>query len=301
MTELKELIYKRGKVKSSLTRFETFLNKPGIENTQLECRLQNIEKLLDDFNTIQYSIERLSNEDDLENEEIVQTQFEDMYYDLLAKGKMLIMNNLSNSNVNPVTVGQQSSSESALSNIRLPALDLPKFNGSYNNWLNFHDTFDKLIHQNTKLADSQKLHYLQSCLEGDASTVIQTLDVNNVSYSVAWDLLKERFNNKRIIIRTHVKGIFNLDPLSKESHIHLRRLIDNFKKHVRSLAALGEPTQHWDTLLIYILANKLDPNTRREWEKVCVTNNCTLVDDFLVFLTEKCSVLETVSMESEFN
>ncbi|KAJ8953098.1 hypothetical protein NQ318_013440 [Aromia moschata] len=61
-------------------------------------------------------------------------------------------------------------------------------------------------------------------------------------------------------------AIFDLPIIQKESHVDLRNLFDNVTKQLRSLKALGEPTEHWDTLIIHIITSKLDNTTRREWE-----------------------------------
>jgi hypothetical protein len=79
--------------------------------------------------------------------------------------------------------------------------------------------------------------------------------------------------------------IFELSPIVKESHVALRSLLDNFQKHFRALENLGEPVQHWDSLLLHLLSNKLDTRTKREWEAAAVANKYSKVDDLKNFLT----------------
>ena len=87
--------------------------------------------------------------------------------------------------------------------------------------------------------------------------------MSNANYLVAWSLLKERFNNKKLIVNAHIKTIIELPNLRTESNLHLRKLLDNFNKNFRSLTALGLPTDQWDAILIYIICGKLDIDTRR--------------------------------------
>lgn len=46
------------------------------------------------------------------------------------------------------------------------------------------------------------------------------------NYAVAWRTLCERFDNKRLIVRNHIKTICDMPLLKKESHSGLRKLTD---------------------------------------------------------------------------
>lgn len=124
-------------------------------------------------------------------------------------------------------------------------------------------TFDRLIHSNVVLSKIQKFYYLQSCLKGEAAHVISNVEISDDNYAVAWSLLKNRYENKKVMINTHVKALFELPVLKIESHVQLRYLLNHFLKYLRSLKALGQPTDTWDTLLIYVISNKFDPTTKR--------------------------------------
>lgn len=65
-----------------------------------------------------------------------------------------------------------------ISSTRLPKIDLPKFDGSYNEWFPFHDTFCSLIHENDDISRIQKFHYLKSCLSGEAKNILQLPEIS---------------------------------------------------------------------------------------------------------------------------
>ncbi|GFQ86593.1 integrase catalytic domain-containing protein [Trichonephila clavata] len=44
-------------------------------------------------------------------------------------------------------------------NIKLPDIQLPRFNGSHHDWFNFKEQFISLIDSNNSLTDSQRLCY----------------------------------------------------------------------------------------------------------------------------------------------
>lgn len=76
-----------------------------------------------------------------------------------------------------------------------------------------------------------KFHYLTASLEGDILKVIQSIDFSERNYNVAWDFYVTI--NSRLLVFSHMKSLFNLDPFQKESAIGLKNLIDNVYKNLR--------------------------------------------------------------------
>ncbi|EFN85207.1 hypothetical protein EAI_14830, partial [Harpegnathos saltator] len=93
----------------------------------------------------------------------------------------------------------------------------PSFSGLYDEWWPFIDMFNSVIHANTTLTNIQKLHYLKASFTGEASNVINGLEISDVNYEVAWDLLKTCYDNKRIIVQTHLKAIIDLPSMKKKN------------------------------------------------------------------------------------
>ncbi|XP_060806891.1 uncharacterized protein LOC132903238 [Amyelois transitella] len=144
--------------------------------------------------------------------------------------------------------------------------------------------------------DSEKLTDL-----GSAELVIDSVEFSASNYTIAWELLLNRYNNSSMLIHNHVKALFTIQKLTKESYHMLRRLIDTILKNLRALKMLGEPTEHWDTLVIFIVTSKLDETTEREWEQYkCTirkhneTKSSLKVDDLLTFLRDRAEMLETL-------
>lgn len=115
-------------------------------------------------------------------------------------------------------------------------MPVPTFNGAYKNWQQFYDKFKATVDTNSLLANNnvQKFYYLFSALSGAAAQVIDSLQVTVENYSIALELLKRRFENKRLTIHYHVHELFNLTPIVKESSELLRVLLDNFQKNLCS-------------------------------------------------------------------
>lgn len=186
--------------------------------------------------------------------------------------------------------------------IKLPTIVLPHFLGEYHNWLEFRDTFQSLIHKNTLLDNIQKFHYLRASLQGEATHIIKSLEMSSENYRVAWDLINERYNNTRQLTNNHVHALFNISVIQKESSAALRQLIDTVSKNLRALDTLDEKTQFWDTLIIYLVASKLDSVTLRHWEVYKNTLNAKpVLQNLKTYLKDRADLLQTLEEKHKQN
>lgn len=334
MNDLSALIKRRSVLKANLTRCKNFADSidPNAVDRKLlisiRLRKEKMEPWLDEFEAIQSQIETF--EDDTASHEQTREWYENLYFEVLSTLTYICQNsendNLSSSgNSRPISVcnvdeanlemdslnnaepntivspdAPQKYPTIKMHHVKLPQLKLPTFSGEVDQWLNFYDVFNSVVHSNSDLPDIQKFQYLKTSLTGDAATLIHSLQISSDNYGVAWNLLKERFENKPRIIYNHIKSLFDIEPVLKESHISLQQLINNTLKHVRALNTLGEPTQHWDSILIYLISSKLDYASKRDWEKLKVdlTEKPTL-NDFINYVMKKCQMLETISSSNK--
>ncbi|CAK1593093.1 unnamed protein product [Parnassius mnemosyne] len=305
MTEEKELIKKRGSFKGRLTAFISYVDSltTPLQNhdaTELELRMGKLDTLYNQYDEVQLRLECIVDKPDLQLTE--RSCFETQYYKALAKAQILLSDH---HNANSESAGSDKSSR--VSNhkfVKLPTIQLPKFSGSYENWLEFHDTFSSLIHSNDEIDEINKFHYLRASLEGSAAVVIQSFEFSASNYTVAWNVLCERFSNKRLLVQNHVSALFNLETITRESSVTLKRLIDLLSKNLRALESLGEPVQYWDTLLIYIVTHKLDQKTYREWEEFkghLKKDESVTFNIFLQFMRSRADLLETLETSRNFH
>lgn len=149
---------------------------------------------------------------------------------------------INSGNSNQITMSSQ---RVAFSNqVKLPQIELITFDGTYDKWLDFYNSFNSRVHDNPNLSKIQKLFYLKSCLKEEAVTTINALKISEDNYEIAWNLLTERYNNKRVIAQKHVKTLMEIPNISKESASELRKLLDTVRSHLRSLKSLREPVEH---------------------------------------------------------
>ncbi|XP_059062099.1 uncharacterized protein LOC131854932 isoform X1 [Achroia grisella] len=79
-------------------------------------------------------------------------------------------------------------------------------------------------------------------------------------------------------------------------------MIDVINKNLRSLSALGQPTDHWDTLIIYIMSRKLDYTSNLKWEELRNDrNDGETLEQFFKFLNNRADLLHTVQYNKNAN
>lgn len=312
MADLHRLKLKRGAIKGQLTRTKSYIDTldlteiSELELIQVKARLDSVEPLLSQFEDIQADIEshmvlELTAKDaDVDIDAIINDQsseranFEKDYFAIIVAIRSILKTSDRQSNSK-----NKSSSSSSSSNcvnqkpsIKLPDIKLPVFDGSYEKWLEFRDAFQAIVHNNVHLSDVEKFFYLKSFLSGEPLYAIANLQVTNDNYSNAWTILTDRYENKRLIVYNYVKDLFDCPKLIKESYSELRKLYDLFNKNLRSLKCLGQEVEHWDTLIVFMLTNKFDLVTRREWESFPINGELPNLEDVNKFLKAKCELLE---------
>ena len=57
----------------------------------------------------------------------------------------------------------------------LPKIGLPTFSGAYADWASFHDYFTSLVLNNPHYDELLRLHYLKSCVDGEAAALLKNI------------------------------------------------------------------------------------------------------------------------------
>ncbi|XP_011859050.1 PREDICTED: uncharacterized protein LOC105556567 [Vollenhovia emeryi] len=292
--DLVQLKKRRTTVKSSCTRIKTYVDSvqevTRTVRAQLEERKFRLEQYWAEYAKLQMHIELLN-----ETEATDRTTFEDAFYELASKIRYLLgpPSVSRDSDIPSQTTSNSLDTSRPSLNMRLPKLDLPKFTGRYDEWFPFRDTFQSVIHSNVSLSAVHKLQYLRAATSDDAHKIISSLEISEDNYTVAWNLLKTRYDNKRVIIQKHIKAIVELPTMSKEDACELRQITDGAARHLQALKALKRPTDSWDDPLIYLLSAKLDANTAREWQRSLAGDELPTIKQFFEFLSSHCQVLES--------
>lgn len=262
---LDEWQQKKQNVVDSVALLEYYVknfNKEETPKEQVEAWAEKLERFYDDFHRMAVKIEALSSEEDPIDLKGERQKFDSRYYGLRAFYLKQMVNTTSSSTSN--------SSPSAIpTNIRLPEIILPKFSGRLEDWCVFRDSFVSAVGSRSDIGPVEKLHYLKGLVQGEAARILDPIKICEQGYKDAWRTLKLRFENKRQLIKCHIKTLFETPAMRNESAEELLALIDRFEQQISVLKSLGEPADKWSSLLVYLLTMRLDSCTLREWENYC--------------------------------
>ncbi|XP_055605188.1 uncharacterized protein LOC129753394 [Uranotaenia lowii] len=298
----------------SVDRFVQNYN-PERDECQISSRLEALEPVYGEFHEVRSKIEMIVYESEEkkakelygdakdeaeaqreeENDELL-LSFEDRFFRLkgaltklqLRRQQLSKANEISNHQ--HVTVG---------SRIKLPEIRLPSFSGNLSEWVSFRDSFRTLIHNNEQLAPMEKFTYLKSSLSSEALKEILSIELSDANYSVAWEILTERYENKKLIVKTYLDALFCLEPIRKEGYESINNLITEFEKNLMMLQKVGEDTDGWSTILAHMLCSRLDSVTLRNWETQHNSKEVPKYEDMRKFLRNYCSVLQSVAPAKE--
>nr|CAI5859571.1 unnamed protein product [Callosobruchus analis] len=277
------LVRQRGGLKASLTNFSKYLTQvqaieelSGDQVIEFESRLNNLENIvLQRFYDIQDKIETSCDENDLEDEYSERFDFENKYYCIIALAK--------------ATLNKYKEAESFEKKSNVSASSVVSDGQATG------DIYESLIHKNELISEVQRFHYLRSSLTGEPAQLIKGVEFSSDNYSIAWDMLVQRYNNDDMLVHNYVKNLFHMEPILKESSKSIRNMLDSLSKNLRALNQLQLPTEHWDVLIVFLMASKLDLVTEREWVTFkSKRQGFPKIDDFIKFLNYRLSILETI-------
>ena len=180
--------------------------------------------------------------------------------------------------------------------VKLPPLELPTFNGQYEDWVTFEDSFKSMIHDNPNLSKIQKFHYLISALNNKAGEKIKVLKVNAANYDIAWEMLEKAYKAKRVLISRYLTLLLDLPVQQRESHEGLSKLATDTKQIIATLKSLNVNLS--EEMIVRILESKLHKNTREKWEENLTRDEYPTLTSMYQFLDRYADV---VSMRENNN
>ncbi|XP_017493413.1 PREDICTED: uncharacterized protein LOC108381513 [Rhagoletis zephyria] len=106
--------------------------------------------------------------------------------------------------------------------LHLPPCDINVFKGDYLSWPTFRGMFTAIYILNKRLTPIQKLYYLNQKTQGEAKEIVKKWDLTNEGFNTAWKNLCDRYENKRILVNTQLKILFNLNTVESECGSSIR-------------------------------------------------------------------------------
>ncbi|XP_070144645.1 uncharacterized protein [Drosophila kikkawai] len=178
---------------------------------------------------------------------------------------------------------------------RLPPVDTEVFTGDYIRWPTFRDLFTAIYIQSSRLTPVEKLFHLLSKTCGDAHAIVSKAPLTNEGFISAWQSLTERFENRRLLVNSQLKILFNLPAVPQESGAALKELQGTIQSCLTALSMSSIQVKAWDCLLVYMVSTKLPKTTLSMWEQ-SVHNKAEIPtwNELNSFLTERHRTLEAI-------
>ncbi|GBN28332.1 hypothetical protein AVEN_118861-1, partial [Araneus ventricosus] len=281
----------RGALRQSVTKLENYIKQCASEDkVVLETKLTKVDTIRKKLFDLQKRYYELPPEADLTETDEAIEQMETSLEEMEVSLKYLISKYNIDDKSTKLNIKENKTGK--LLSVKLPDIPLPQFSGKYEEFGNFKSQFISLIEDNDGLSNTQKLYYLKSSLTGEAK-LIQTTDD---TYKSLLKALEDRYVNKRAVVDSQILSLINLEKLNYDSAEYLRKLLDTVKKNLRTLKTLEyERNNLSDVLIINLILQKLDKETRKQFEITLKSKEVPDLDNFLTFLENRILVLEYVN------
>ncbi|XP_063366155.1 uncharacterized protein LOC134654619 [Cydia amplana] len=248
-----------------------------------------IRKLEDHYKNLSVAYENLLTKLDEETD-----QARVSVYDEQFKKANLCYNELEAFSVKlPNSDGSHMTTESSVHG-RLPNIDLQNYHGEPFEWFGFISLFNSLILSRNDLSKTQKYHYLFSHVYDEPRTLIQHLTMTDDSLDTALEILKSRYDNKRMMIDRYLGRLINLPVLTNPRNLRVG-LLNPLLECTRSLKNLGLSIE--DYMLVFMMLGKLPTELRTRFEQKHggLNNGLPEFKIFITFIQNECHFIDTAT------
>lgn len=183
-----------------------------------------------------------------------------------------------------------SDAETTESFVKLQRLELPSFNGDIADWPLFYNLFKVNIHDRPDIPKGHKLQHLLAKLTGRAQLMCSGILPTEANYDVIWNVLLNRYEDKRNLATHYLDILFNFKTNKFESSQHLTLFVDKVGAAIAALKALNI-SDLADFILFYIGNLKIDDSTRRLFENSLDSQEIPTFKKLLTFIQNQTKIL----------
>ncbi|XP_055643539.1 uncharacterized protein LOC129779832 [Toxorhynchites rutilus septentrionalis] len=303
MAEYNTLSNLRGLAKGKIIRLYDMLERVEEEQTQLtspqvKVYIKKLDAAYKEFHNYHERIVAVVAHDRKEDQDCEYVEFETLY-DNVSIFLETWLENFAAPDSRPAT-GQPVSQQPLIVQQSLPRA-IPTFDGKYEQWEKFKIMFGDVVNKSNE-PPRIKLYHLEKALIGDAAGLIDAKTIADGNYDRAWEILRERFEDKRRMIDMHIVGLLSITKIFKEDHCELRKLVDTCVGHVENLKFLGQEFSGVSELVVvHILTSALDKESKRAWESTMEHGSLPNYHDTISFLKNRISILERCQVSDTSN
>lgn len=182
---------------------------------------------------------------------------------------------------------------------RMADIKLSTFSGNYTEWAAWRSEFKATV-LDTTLSVSNKITLLLGALAKEAATCAGRVERHDeLELERVWSKLDKTYDNQYQQVYAHIAKITQLRPLMHPSPERLRSMIDTVDQHLRMLQRFDIETQHWSPIVCVILLDKLDPETRNQWESKDSLPARPELNSLFAFLEQRILAIRNVELSSK--
>ncbi|XP_065072518.1 uncharacterized protein LOC135696909 [Ochlerotatus camptorhynchus] len=295
-----EVLYdRRDMLVDKLLRMNETLRAENVNIHLLQLQLETLRRCADDYERINADICAMLPRDERAEQRIEYATFEELHNQLYICLNTKIDAVSSATSQNQVAVPQPP----VYVQQQVPQLHapFPTFDGNPENWYSFKSLFSSIMARYANETPAMKILHLRNCLTGEAKDKIDQDVVNNNDYDMAWKILKDAYEDKRLIMDTHIDAILDFQKIGKENRgKSISKLVEVCAKHADALKGHGYVVEGLSELIIVnVLYKKLDRETQEHWELKLGTGKTPVFKEFMDFLREMGRVLQRTNRSQQ--
>ncbi|GFV11523.1 uncharacterized protein TNCV_975151 [Trichonephila clavipes] len=222
-----------------------------------EKQLENVDK----------DITILTNMDDLEKEIEKQQEYRASIITCKVRANKILNKRETESRNTLITSSRSEQQFSSLKLLNCKSHNLTEIFLKFSDFF-AHTQFETAIHSNSNLSDVEKFNYLKSYLIDEAKIAIRGLTLSANNYTIALNIIKERFGRKDLIIDSHMSKLLHLNPVRKSDDIlSLRKLYSECEIHIRGLQNCRVNPDTYSSLLYPIILKSIPRDLSLEFTR----------------------------------
>ncbi|XP_055604882.1 uncharacterized protein LOC129753104 [Uranotaenia lowii] len=301
--ELSCLLDRRELIFGKLLRIQDSLNLETVNIHLLKLHLEVLRKCEEEFDKVHLEIVAITPRDERDEEKDEYLRFEalhnQLYVELQTKINRLTpaLPSTSDEMARPVPP-QHVYVQAAAPQLHAP---FPVYDGNPENWFSFKSLFQSIMQRYANETPAMKILHLRNALLGDAKDKIDQDVINTNDYDLAWRILENAYEDRRLILDTHIDAILDCPKVTNEHRgKNIAKLVETCTKHVDALRGHGFPVEGLAELFIVnVLYKKLDKETQEQWETRLPRNELPEFQVFVDFLRERGRVLLRTSRSEQ--
>lgn len=172
------------------------------------------------------------------------------------------------------------------------------FSGKYTEWSAWRAEFKAKVFD-TRLPPADKITLLLSALTKEAAKCAgQAERLDEIELDRIWSKLDRTYDNKYQQVYQHIAQITHILPIQHPSADKLRAMIDTVDEHLRMLKRFNIETDHWGPIVCVILLDKLDSETRNQWESKDTLPSMPDLPALLAYLEQRILAIRNVEQSA---